>query len=165
MLSDLDRLVATENIKKTKATYWYAMDKKQWDVFASCFTTNALADYRGGRNPEHVADVAAADAGIAAGENAVMRGRETIAAWVGASVEGFLTVHQGHVPIIEVTGPDAATGIWPIFDYVDNGEKAAKGYGHYFETYRLEDGQWRIDTMFYIRMRVDGDLSELPTRP
>jgi len=163
-MTDVDRLLAIEGIRKAKATYWYAMDTKNWDLMRSAFTANALADYRGGRDFTLQPDIAAAERALAQGHPAVIRGRDDIVSWNSRAVARWITIHHGHAPIIEITGPETGTAIWPIFDYTDDGQNALKSYGHYHDTYRVEDGEWRIDTLCYIRKRVDGNLPPLPAQ-
>jgi hypothetical protein len=76
-----------------------------------------------------------------------------------------VTVHQGHMPDITFTGDTSATGVWAMFDWVDDPEKgfAMQGYGHYHERYlKGDDGRWRIAELRLTRLRVD---SVTPTRP
>ena len=70
----------------------------------------------------------------------------------------WMTFHLGGEPIIELTGPDTATGMWPLFDYIGNKGKFLKGYGHYHDRYRFEEGAWRIDYMALTRVRSDSAL-------
>ena len=73
---------------------------------------------------------------------------------------GTQTVHHGHMPEIELTGPDTARGTWAMFDYVEwprpeSGERVGlTGYGHYLEEYVREDGEWRIARTHLARLRV-----------
>ena len=63
------------------------------------------------------------------------------------------------MPEIELTGPDTATGIWAMFDYVEfspaPNRTGLQGYGHYHETYTKVDGRWYIQFMKLTRLRVD----------
>ncbi len=55
-----------------------------------------------------------------------------------------MTVHQGHMPEIEFLDADHASGIWSMFDWVDDPGRgfAAQGFGHYHERYvRCPDGK------------------------
>ena len=88
-------------------------------------------------------------------------GREAVVRSVSTVLEGVTTVHHGHMPEIEITGDDTATGIWAMFDYVEfpateSGERfGLKGYGHYIEEYVREDGAWRIKRLSCRAVRVD----------
>ena len=67
-----------------------------------------------------------------------------------------VTVHQGHMPEIELTSPTTATGIWALNDIVIwPGGMRLDGYGHYHETYVETDGEWRIASSKLTRLHVD----------
>jgi uncharacterized protein (TIGR02246 family) len=137
----LQTLLALEEIKRLKARYFRALDRKEWDAFAQVFTREAVMEV-----PE---------AGM------VQRGRDAIVASVSAALVGARTVHHGHMPEIELTGPDTARGTWAMSDYVEwppseSGERRGlQGYGHYLEEYVREDGQWRIARLHLSRLRID----------
>ncbi|HYF47394.1 MAG TPA: nuclear transport factor 2 family protein [Acidimicrobiales bacterium] len=130
-----------EAIKQLKARYFRFLDTKDWEAWAVVFATDALMEV-----PE--ADV-------------VEHGREAIVSAVSAALEGTTTVHHGHMPEIELTGPDTARGIWAMFDHVewpdagDGGRVGLQGYGHYHEEYVREDGEWRIAATRLVRLRAD----------
>jgi uncharacterized protein (TIGR02246 family) len=137
---DADALAATEEIKQLKARYFRLMDTKQWEDWADVFTEDLDAWIEG-----------YSDASI---------GRDTFVSSVSAILADALTVHHGHMPEIEVTGPQTARGIWAMFDYVKftspERQLELKGYGHYHEEYRKgADGRWRISSLKLSRLRVD----------
>jgi hypothetical protein len=82
------------------------------------------------------------------------RGREEIVAGLELWLSRAVTVHHGHMPEIELTGPDSARGIWSMFDRVDHPEFLLEGYGHYHERYVIEDGAWRIAELRLSRLHV-----------
>jgi uncharacterized protein (TIGR02246 family) len=137
----LRRLTDIEAIKQLKARYFRLMDQKQWDEWAMVFSRDAHLFVPEGNVDEH--------------------GRDAIARAVSGFLEGVRTVHQGHMPEIEITGDDTARGTWAMFDYVEFPPDAAgarvglQGYGHYTEEYRREDGEWRIASLHLSRLRVD----------
>lgn len=137
----LQNLLDIEEIKRLKARYFRALDTKDWDEWGQVFARDAVLEV-----PE--ADV-------------LRRGREDIVASVSAALTGARTVHHGHMPEIEITGPDSARGIWAMFDYVEwlpreSGERVGLlGFGHYHEEYVREDGAWRIAKTHLSRLRVD----------
>ena len=67
-----------------------------------------------------------------------------------------VTVHQGHMPEIELTSPTTATGIWALNDLIiwPDGSRL-QGYGHYHETYEKVDGAWRIKSSKLTRLHMD----------
>lgn len=137
----LRRLVAIEEIKRLKARYFRTLDRKDWDGFGRVFTQDAVLDV-----PE--ADM-------------VEHGRDAIVAAVSKALRHTRSVHHGHMPEIEVTGPGTARGTWAMFDFVEwtrpeSDERAGLvGYGHYVEEYVREGGEWRIARSRLERLRVD----------
>ena len=130
-----------EDIRRLKARYFRTMDQKDWDAWGQVFAAEAVMEV-----PE--VDV-------------VLTGRDSIVKFVSRALAAAQTVHHGHMPEIDVTGPDTATGIWAMSDYVEwpvseGGERSGlRGYGHYYEEYVREDGAWRIARTRLVRLRVD----------
>ena len=90
----LRRLIDVEEIKQLKARYFRLMDTKRWDEYGSVFAKDAVMEV-----PE---------------ANVVNNGRAEIVRAVSKVLEGVRTVHHGHMPEIEFTGPDTARGIWAM---------------------------------------------------
>jgi hypothetical protein len=94
----------------------------------------------------------------------VMHGAAEIARSVSAALEGVVSVHHGHMPEIELTSSDTATGVWAMEDRLwfppGSPVEFLHGYGHYHETYRREDGRWRIATLTLTRIRRDLRFAE-----
>jgi hypothetical protein len=62
------------------------------------------------------------------------------------------------MPEIDFLDADTATGVWAMYDWVDDPARgvAWQGYGHYHEQYlRCPDGRWRFSKMRLTRLRVD----------
>ena len=77
----------------------------------------------------------------------------------------FLTLAQiGHMPEIDIISPTEARGVWAMEALVEAGNSSFHGFGHYWETYRKEDGQWRIARLLITRLRFE-QLSRLSKRP
>ena len=137
----LQRLIDIEEIKRLKARYFRTLDHKDWDGYGQVFSKDALLEVPEGDVSE--------------------RGREAIVASVSTVLEGVRTVHHGHTPEIDITGPDTARGVWAMADYVEFPANAAgervglRGYGHYTEEYVREDGEWRISHSHLSRLRID----------
>ena len=138
----LHALLDHEAIKSCKARYFRHMDTKSWFDWGLVFTEGAHMEV-----PE---------AGM------VVDGRAAIVHQVSTALEGTRTVHHGHMPEIELTGPDTARGIWAMEDYVefpegpDGSRRGLRGYGHYHEEYRRDtDGQWCIARLRLSRIRID----------
>jgi len=125
-----------EAIRQLKARYFRLMDTKQWEAFGQVFTQDATV----AASPD---------------PDEVFRGREEIVRRVSGALREAVTVHHGHMPEIEITGPDTARGIWAMYDFVDLPQLVLHGWGHYHEEYRREDGVWRIASTRLTRLRLD----------
>jgi hypothetical protein len=129
-----ERLAAVEDLKRLKARYCRFLDDKQWDNYLALFCADAICSFRDMRY-EKAAD---------------------FVAHVRARAEGSISVHQCHMPDIDVTTPTQATGIWLMSDRVEFAAGSARtsfhGFCRYHEKYRFEDGQWRISEMQHIRL-------------
>lgn len=155
-LTDLDRLIAIEDIKLLKARRIRAMDEKRW------------ADYEALHAPDHVSDAYANGPAVGAKENT-----EKLA----QVLSGITSVHHAHTPEIEFTSNETATGIWAMEDQLfwkqGDEDHWLHGYGHYHEKYRRDAGSWRFVYRKLTRLRVDispgakpGFLSvDVPTEP
>ncbi len=137
-----DHLVTLERIKQLKSRYFQRLDAKDWTGWGEVFTEDATLTVDSGPPPE----------GSSTGPVAV--GRQPIVDYVRGRIEHARTVHHGHMPDIQVTSPTTARGIWAMEDIVETPERSANGHGHYHETYRLEDGEWRIATLHLTRLRL-----------
>ena len=139
-MSDVKLLLDVEAIKQLKARYFRFLDTKDWTGFGSVFTLNAHVMV-----PEGNVDVT---------------GRAGVVESISTLLTGVRTVHHGHMPEIEITGADTASGVWAMSDYVEfpptGGVRTGlRGYGHYHERYAREGDAWRISELRLSRIRVD----------
>ncbi|MFT4054144.1 MAG: nuclear transport factor 2 family protein [Novosphingobium sp.] len=145
----LATLVAIERIKRLKARYFRLMDTKDWAGFQDLFTEDAVFDVGGAleENPDEAAR----------GEPIV--GRAAIADYVSSGIDPLTSAHYGHMPEIDIVAPDEATGIWALADILRAPPGAPftqfRGYGHYHERYRCDDGTWRISALRITRLMVE----------
>ena len=126
-----------EAIRQLKARYFRAMDTKDWDGMRATLTDDVVID--------------TSEAG-----GGVFSGGDEFMVFLKDVLGDAVTVHQGHMPELDVTSETTATGIWALNDIViwPNGTRL-DGYGHYHETYeKLPDG-WRIATSKLTRLHVD----------
>lgn len=135
----METLKASEEIKQLKARYFRLLDSKKWNLLKACLAEDITFDY-----PPQNIHVKGADALI---ENFSNRHAST------------RTAHTGSMPEIEIIDQEHAKGIWFMSDYVvsmkdDKVESIAHGFGHYFETYILEDGQWKIKSILLERLMI-----------
>ena len=157
-ISEMERLLAIEGIKRAKATYWYALDTKQWDLLESTFTDDAIADYRGTRDlkpGQSLSELSPVEDALAAGDAIVIQGSAKIVSLIRKGVGKSITVHQGAAPIIDITHASSGTAIWPMFDIIDHSRQAHTAYGHYHETYRRDEGTWRIQLLRVTRLYTE----------
>lgn len=131
-----------EEIKRLKARYFFLMDTKQWDEWRTLFTDDAR--FAGTLQPPDA-------------------GPDEFVAGVRGLLDDVLSVHQGAMPAISLTGPDTARGVWAMFDWLEfkpghpfhEGLPHRIGYGHYEEDYRRDAGEWKISFLRLTRLRVD----------
>jgi len=126
-----------EAIRRLKARYFRTMDTKDWAGMREVFTDDAVID--------------TSEAG-----GALVEGADAFMTFLQDAIGGAVTVHQGHMPEIEITSDTTATGIWALNDVVIwPGGMRLDGYGHYHETYEKAAGEWRIKTSKLTRLHLD----------
>jgi hypothetical protein len=156
----VQELVELEALKRLKARYFLYMDTKQWESWLELFAPDATLEWdaavsTGGRDGQTAGRCLSRDEI----ESKVVRG----------ALDGTTTVHQGHTPLLEVLSAEEARGIWAMEDLVvgsavgSDGQPTAGyhqtwGYGHYHETYRKIDGEWRFATIHLTRLRISTTL-------
>ena len=123
---------------QAKARYCRALDTKDWTALAELLTGDMEFDLSDG-NPDVPPIV----------------GRANVLAAVQSSVTGAKTVHQVHMPEVEVDG-DQAQAIWPVQERVvwDNGTSLT-AYGHYHDRWVRIDGQWKIAALRLTHLIMD----------
>jgi len=133
-----------EAIRRLKARYFRSMDTKDWDGMREVFTDDVVID--------------TAEAG-----GQVARGADEFMAFLREALGDAVTVHQGHMPEIDLTSETTATGIWALHDIIiwSSGMRL-DGYGHYHETYEKSDGEWRIKSSKLTRLHTDFTMPEQP---
>lgn len=145
MPSEIQHLLELQALQQLKAQYCRYLDTKRWSDWLALFTNDATlcadnAPSGGGRDPE---------------TGPTYSGIKAIGDFVVPLFTGVESVHQVHFPEIQLIGDTEASGIWGmegIAQFPDG--SFAHGYGHYHETYRKVDGQWRISTTHLTRLRV-----------
>ena len=131
-----------EAIRQLKARYFRTMDTKDWAGMRQVFTDDVVID--------------TAEAG-----GQVARGADEFMAFLREALGDAVTVHQGHMPEIDLTSETTATGIWALNDIIiwSSGMRL-DGYGHYHETYVKGAEGWRIASSTLTRLHTDFVLPE-----
>jgi hypothetical protein len=146
----LEQLSAIEEIKRVKAKYFYYMDSKNWEGWRrEVFAPDARMHVSRSR-PEPYEGI-----------DAILKVIEPL-------LKGVKSIHHGHMPIIEITSPTTATGIWAMEDvlFLDGRPQfggmsgRVHGYGHYHETYERGEDGWRIKTMRLVRLHTLAPLQD-----
>jgi hypothetical protein len=145
-------VLAIEAIRQLTARYFRLLDQKRWDDWGEVFTDDVVVD--------------TTDDGV----DHVIHGRDEFVAGLRPLLEGVRTVHHGHMPEIQLTGPDTASGVWSMEDHLfwpeDQGGMTLWGTGWYEEEYRRgDDGQWRIAVMKLRRNRIEVNGSQVFPQP
>ena len=143
-MTDVERLLAIEEIKRLKSRYFYYFDYKDWARWK--------------------AEVWAPDGRLEVPEASMdVHGVDNIIKWASQSAGSQISTHHGHMPDIEILSDDTAKGVWAMEDILrlDRATPAPGGYiylhgfGHYHETYvRLAVG-WRIKSTRLTRLYVE----------
>lgn len=149
-MTDIETMLAIEEIKRLMARRIRAMDMKNWAEYDTCHAPDATLDSFGTQPERH------RPAG------SIARGKAQILEMIRKIVDGnvkLITVHHAHTPEIEITSLTTAKGTWAMEDLLwwQNGdrEEHLHGWGHYHETYVKLDGAWFIQSRVLTRLRVD----------
>lgn len=144
-MNDIERLLAIEAIKQVKAQYFYGLDHKDWDLWRK--------------------EVWAAEGELHVPEfrPEPYRGFEEVLAYVSDAVADQVSVHHGHMPIIEFVSDIEAKVVWAMEDRLFrtpehplyDGSHHAHGWGHYREVYTKTPAGWRIRSSQLTRLRVE----------
>jgi SnoaL-like protein len=139
-----ERLLAIEEIKQAKAWYFYGLDHRDWAIWRERVWTDD-------------AHLEVPEAGM------VVEPLETVIAWVAESTADQVSVHHGHMPIIDFVSDNDARVIWAMEDRLYRSEAHPlpgnvgylHGFGHYHETYVRTEVGWRLRTSRLTRLRVE----------
>lgn len=138
-----------EAIRLLKARYFRFMDEKRWDDLRTLFTDDIVFDVRGGTAPRTLQD---------AFDEPAITGGDPAVEFLRGALNRAVSIHQGFMPEIEITGGDTARAIWAMSDIIIAPEGAPfremRGHGHYHETYLKHGGDWRIATLVLTRLAV-----------
>ena len=143
--AELQHLRDIEEIRQLRARYFLYVDHQEWERWGREILTDDF----------HFES-----------DGGVQDGRDVVVTQVGRALSSAQTVHHGHTPLIEITGPDTATGVWAMNDYVnlpaDGSGVVLRGYGWYHDEYVRTPAGWRLKACRLERHRVDA--TGLPDR-
>ncbi|CAN7599560.1 nuclear transport factor 2 family protein [Phenylobacterium sp. LjRoot219] len=124
-MSDLERLLAIEDIKLLKARRDRAVDTKDFETYYALHA------------PDHVSHNDGFDR---------WNNRDEMIVNVRRLMADNISVHHSHTPDITFDSPSRAVGIWGMEDNIfwrqDGEEHWLQGFGFYHETYEKRDGVW-----------------------
>lgn len=135
-MDQLTRLLIMEEVRGVKARYFRLIDMKQWDELAEVFCTDVKADFTAVGGGQH-------------------EGRDVLVEMLQTSLADTTTIHHGHNPEIQVISETEASAVWAMEDEVRFPTVTLNGAGHYHETYRVEDGEWRLASTVLTRLYQD----------
>lgn len=144
-MTDLEHLLAIEEIKRLKSRYFYYLDHREW---------------------KHWRDEVWAEDGVLEVPEVLtgpISGADNIVTWAASRCKGQRSIHHGHMPDIEILSADSARGVWAMEDllrWTDSrsnaqGYSVLHGYGHYHETYVFSGAGWRIQSSRLTRLHVN----------
>ncbi|WP_067698908.1 nuclear transport factor 2 family protein [Nocardia jejuensis] len=131
-------VIALEEIRALKARYLRTLDLKQWDDFAGTLASDVVASY----------------GSPSGGQPLEFTSRDQVVDYMRNALSGnIISVHVANHPEITVDG-DTASGTWLLEDTVIIADYkiVIRGAAYYHDTYRREDGVWRIASTGYQRI-------------
>ena len=144
-MTDIERLVAIEEIKKLKARYYRFLDTKQWDDFENVFAPDAVMDMRG---PDRILE----------SEAGAYKGATIIRQFAERAIGAGTSTDRAFLPEIEILSPTSARAIWAQEDKVTwppgHENAVLEGFGHEYESYERIDGEWKIQSTCLVRVSV-----------
>jgi hypothetical protein len=145
-MSDVEWLVALEEIKQLKARRDRYVDAHDWEGYEALHA------------PDHVSHNDGYEPWTSAKE---------MIENVRRIMDPMITIHHSYDPEIVFDTPTRARGIWAMTGAVLNGEDDSAtwsiGYGYYYETYEKRGGSWRFTTRRW--HRYFGVAPDGPTFP
>jgi len=136
-LSDVDRLIATEDVKVLRARYCRYIDMKLWDDLRSLLHEEISLDLSSSNGKPPIV------------------GRDDFILYVSNRFSNEPSLHLNFLPEIQILSPYEATAIWAqehfLYPMWISGEKHSHGYGWTSDRYLKVDGQWQVRTVSLMR--------------
>jgi hypothetical protein len=144
MVGALERLEACDEIAKLKYRYVRALEERDWDRWADCFTEDATAQFMPAPGET---------------ESEVHHSRAELREWVRGALDGVYPVIRVSMPDIEIIDARRARADWAQVErlaFAAGPLRDTTYYGYYHETYeKCGDGRWRVASVTMTRMRHD----------
>lgn len=139
-MNEMEMLLARQALTEAKARYCRFLDTKDWEGFGGLMTEDFELDLTAAGAPDLP----------------IIRGRDNALSTIRASIEHAVTVHQVHSPEMTIDA-DSARVIWPMNDRVVWAEDKPSlvGYGHYYERWLKQGGEWRLAAQRLVRLHLD----------
>ncbi|MBC7492740.1 MAG: nuclear transport factor 2 family protein [Novosphingobium sp.] len=137
MAYTLQQLSDLEDIRTLKHRYFRGIDTADMALLAGVFTDDVTVAYHGGTY------------------DVVVDGRAEMLEFIANSFHAqAVSMHQGHMPEIVLTGPDSAEGTWYLEDlFIDLAKQEHTiGSAIYTDRYRREQDGWKIAASEYERV-------------
>lgn len=149
-MTDLERLLAIEEIKALKARYFRGVDSKDAAVLRAVFCDGATTDFR------------------SEAPDALLHDPDAFTRSTLDTLAGMTTMHLAFMPEITIVSPTEARARWPMSDriWAQDGVPARlpfnsfEGWGMYHDTYRRTDAGWRIASTRLERTKVIVDAAK-----
>ncbi len=137
---NIEDVINIEEIKKLKNLYSYYWDGGEVDKLIELFADDGTCEF-------------GAKYGNWTGKEAVAAGFRGL--WEGHVANGrlpFQVIHTFANPVIDITGPDTATGRWFLMEFttIEGESNPPRNFGIYQDDYRKVDGEWK-----FVRTSVD----------
>ncbi len=140
----VQELLELNQLHRLKAAYFRFYDTQDWDNWLSLFAENATL----------IAEHELIWAKYPTQPPLRLAGRQAIHDYIVPISAQRHTVHHGHTPEIDLLSEATATGIWAMEDIIEYADRRIHGHGHYFESYRKVDAQWRFASVHLKRLRL-----------
>jgi hypothetical protein len=126
-MSDLERLVAIQDITQLKGMRDHALDMKDWAFYETLHAPDMYTHADGVDYPP-------------------ITSASEMVKLVSGRLEGRKTAHLCHTPVITFESPTKAKGVWAMEDQLfwkqGDEDHWYHGLGFYHETYEKRDGKW-----------------------
>ncbi len=155
-MSNVDKLIAIEEIKQLNARYFRCLSQQDWDCWRALFAPEFVYEFEG---PDGMQ---------------TRRGPEGMIQHIQENglYDRVKSVFYGHIPEIEILSPTAARSVmaadyrlyYPLGQpYKTTGKEAVSPgksmhvYVYYYETYVKHDGRWQLKSLPHSPIRIDDE--------